>query len=248
MQTIASVARSRVRQANAPASAQPSDPAIGVHKGTWHGQSGNDGGLTPSSPLQVLGLTTQASGSSIAAFLLAEVSKASAPSDNKGNSYGSPVHTSLGYGGDYPGYGLESYVKLSAAGGASHNFEFTKNAAGDEGTLIIAEVKNAATLQDQSVVFRPKPGAGVPYQSGTVTTTGPAILLTLWGGGGGTDIASQQADVESGWTLIESLFRANISYIQAALAWKAVGAGVHSVAWTPVANQSAIISLLAFQA
>ena len=92
-------------------------------------------------------------------------------------------------------------------------------------------------------------GAGVPYTSAAVTTTGSALLIAAWGGDGGVGTVNQTATPGSGWTLIESLFLGSTAYIQAAVAVKAVSAaGTYTCDWTPAEDQGAILFLAAVQA
>ncbi len=195
-------------------------------------------------------IDTQASGSSIIAATFGEFTRYSVGADSKGNTL-SLLETSGYAGGLWPGFGLELYGKANATGGSSHAVSITKSTGYEvqETTLMVAEVIGGATIQDTSVVARAAAGAGVAYTSAPVTTTGPAILLAVWGGDGSGNVSSQDANPEAGWTLIEYDFRVSTSYIQAALAYKrVVAAGDYTCTWTPVGNQGAILAMAAVQA
>lgn len=173
----------------------------------------------------------------------------SQPTDNKGNTFVSLG--SSGYaGGLWSGYGLELWAKANAAGGSGHTVSVVKATdAADESTVAVVEARGASVLQDYTIVNRAAAGAGVSYSSGNVVTTGPALLVSVWGGDGGTGLSTQEANPEAGWSMIESLFLAGTAYIQMAVAVRQVGAaGTYACAWTPVDNQGAIVAIAAFQA
>lgn len=202
-------------------------------------------GTTPSS----VALNTQTQDSTLIVPTFGEFVQYNTPTDNKGNTL--TLLKSSGYnGGAYPGFGMRVYGAANAAGGSSHNVQFTKASghASDESTLVALEVKGGRVIQDSSIVTRAGAGAGVAYASASVTTTGPAILVTAWGGDGNEFTTDQTAAVQSGWEMVESLFLGLTSYIQAAVAFKYVsGPGTYTVQWTPVANQGGIIALVAVQ-
>lgn len=217
------------------------NPQLGVHGSDFDIQTAG------TSPVTVT-LTTQGSGSSIVVAVLAALAAVSAPTDNKSNTY--TLAESSGYhGGAYAGYGLEIYTKAGATGGASHAVSVTKDNPTDESTLIVVEAKGGATVQDSSIITRAGAGAGVAYASAAVTVTGPALLVAFWCGDGNEVTPDQSAAAESGWEIVESLFLGMTAYIQAACAVKRVtGAGDYTCSWTPVANQGAILGLVAIQA
>lgn len=214
-------------------------PELGAHAADWDLEG-------PGTSPQEVTLTTQASGSSLIVATFGRAANYSAPTDNKGNTLA--LLESSGYAsGLWSGYGLEAYGVANAASGSGHTVSLTKVNGYEESTLIAVEAKGA-TIQDTSVVNRAGAGAGVPYTSASVTITGPALLVSVWGGDGGFGI-SQEANPEAGWTSIESLNLPDTSYIQAHCAVKRVSAaGTYTVDWTPVANQGAIIFLAAVQA
>lgn len=222
-----------------------SAPSLGAH-GAKYDTLNDAASVSPN----IVTLATQAGSSSFVQFLVGGPLSTGfgVPSDNKGNSYGaSPLDTSGYAGGLWPDFGVQVYVKANGAGGASHAFSVTKSPADGECSHLVAEIKNAGTLKAHSIVARAGAGAGVPYTSNSVTTDGPATLVALWAGDGDTNVSSMNVTVENGWTVIESKLVILTQYAQSAMATKDVGAGTHTVSWTPTANQGAILSLLAFQ-
>jgi hypothetical protein len=202
-----------------------------------------DSGTSP----QAITINTQASGSSILAIAFGDATAYAAPTDNKGNTYS--LLESSGYqGGLWAPYGMKAYGKANAAGGSSHTVSVVKDTPVNESTLLVIEAKGS-TIQDTSVITRAGAGDGVAYTSASVTTTGPALLVAVWSGDGYAGITDMSAAPENGWTLLESLFLTGASYIQAALAVKAVSsAGTYTVDWTPANSQGAILFLAAVQA
>ena len=220
--------------------AAPSGLQIGDHDGDWD----IDGsGASPAA----ITLNTQAAGGSVVAMCAGEFATFNAPTYNALAM--SQIHTSGYAGGLWPGYGLEIHERLRIAGGAGHALQFTKTDAVRESSLIGVEIINGAWRSDESIVARAAPGAGLPVTSDPVTVTGPALLVAFWSGDGGVGTTNQTATPEAGWTLVESLFLGNTAYIQSACAVRAVTEpGDYTVAWTPVVNQGAILSLVAYQA
>lgn len=216
-------------------------PTLGAHASDFDlagsGTSPQAVALTLQRPCSVL----------VAAFGF--LSNIAQPTDANGN-----VYTSLGSsgyaGGLWSGYGLELWVKANAKGGGSNSISVVKSIdTADESTVGAVEIRGATTLQDYNIVSRAAAGAGVAYSSGNVTTTGPALLVSVWGGDGGTGLSTQEANPGAGWETVESLFLADTAYIQMAMAVRRVtAAGVYACAWTPVDNQGAIVAIAAFQA
>jgi hypothetical protein len=160
-----------------------------------------------------------------------------APTDNHGNAF-----TLLGATHAYTAYpesrtGL--FDALSAKGGAGHTFSMTWGdigSTGDEVTISVVEVRGASKIVDSSWVERPK---AATITSGTVTTTGPAILVAWWWGAGGVlPVGSKHvAAPGSGFTLIpDATALTSIStngYVQVAAAYRVVSAaGMYTVTWT----------------
>jgi len=220
-----------------------SDPIIigvGAHGSDWD-QEGS--GTTP----QSVTLTTQEGGGSLIVVTLGNIFNYFAPTDNKGNPL-SLLRSSGYHGGLWPGYEMKVYGCANFAGGSSHSVQFTKTDGLQEGTLIVVEALRGARIQDHSIITRAAAGDGVAYASGTVTATGPALLVSAWSGDGAS-LSSQQANPEAGWLSIESLDLGPAAYIQANCAVKYVpAAGTYSLNWAPVKSQGAIIFLAALQA
>lgn len=217
------------------------DPDVGDSAGDWD----LDG--SGSSPASVT-LNTQASGSDILAFTFGQFTNYSPPTYNGGSAM-SLLHSSGYASGLWPGFGLEVYSQLNVSGGSGHARSFAKpGSATQESTLIGVEVMRGGVIKAHAIVNRAAAGAGVALTSDSVTTTGPALLVSVWGGDGGVGLSDQTATPENGWTVVESLFLGGTAYIQAAAAVRKVSApGTYTVSWTPVQNQGCIISLVAIQ-
>ena len=241
-QTVTAGTFSLVMPANDAAHAliRTSGVSLGDHDGDWDIQGS---GTSP----QTVTLTTQASGSTLIVVTLTDPGIYGTPTDTYSNAY-SLLESSGYHGGLWSPFGMEVYGKAGAAGGSSHAVSISKSSASEESTLIAIEA-TGATIQDTSIVTRAGAGAGVPYTSASVTTTGSALLIAAWGGDGGVGTVNQTATPGSGWTLIESLFLGSTAYIQAAVAVKAVSAaGTYTCDWTPAEDQGAILFLAAVQA
>lgn len=215
-------------------------PTLGGHGADWD----NDG---PGTSPQTVTINTQAAGSSLLVFFFGNLPVDGAPTDNKGNTL-TLLETSGWHGGLWAPFGLEAYGTANAAGGSSHTVSVVKSVSTAESTLMFVEGRGA-TIQDTSIVTRAGAGDGVAYTSASVTTTGPALLVSVWSGDGGLDRPSQAANPGAGWTSIDSLNLPATPYIQSNCAVRQVSsAGTYTCDWAPVSDQGAIIFLAAVQA
>jgi hypothetical protein len=212
--------------------------SIGAH--TLLGQEEGNG----ANPALSAGVNT-VSGSYLISFVASYASNTNAPSDNKGNVWpllGAPV-VYEGYGGAFD---VKAYTARAAIGGSNHVLSVIKNGnASGELTLPFVEVRGAGVLQSVAQNYAP---AGTVLTSGTVTTTGPALLLAFWWGDGGG--LTHTAVPNNGFTILDSFLQLPPnSAVQCAVAVKQVSAaGSYSVSWATSPSQGAPLWLFAFQA
>lgn len=214
------------------------------------GDSGQDFQLdgVGTSPSNIT-LNTAVSGSILLAFAAGEFAKMDPPTYNGGSAM--TLLQSSGYGVPagslWAGFGFEIYGN-SISGGSGHVLSMVKPVSpAQESTLIGVEIRGGGTIAASSITTRAAPGAGVPITSDAVVTTGPALLVALWSGDGGVGTTDQTATPADGWIPVEFKFLGSTAYIQASVAVKWVEAGTHTATWTAVANQGAILGLVAIQ-
>jgi hypothetical protein len=222
--------------ATAPISAQV---ALGAH--TLLGQE--DGNST--SPALTTPINTATAGSYLLSFSAGYTSNNNAPTDNKGN-----VWTRLGNPAVYLGYNgvfdVKAFTVRNAVGGAGHQLSIVKNGTtSGELTLPFVEIRNASVLQD---VVQNYAATGTTLTSGTVTTTGPAVLIAVWWGDGVG--LTHSATPNNGFTIIENFVNLPPgSAVQCVVAAKTVAAaGNYNVSWATSPAQGAPLWLFAFQA
>jgi hypothetical protein len=184
------------------------------------------------------------SGSTLLAVVaMGELSNMHAPTDNFGNTFRAllPAHNYQ----NWLGSGTRLFAATNIVGGANHVVRETMPAVDDEVTLSLIEIRGAKTIADVSVSETPTTG---PVKSGSVTTTGPAVLVAWWwGDGGSTQIT---ATTSPGWTRVHSLSRAEgvTGLVQVELATKVVSsAGTYAITWTSDPDQGAVVYLVAVQ-
>jgi hypothetical protein len=200
---------------------------------------------TATSPAVTAPIATAASGSYLLAFSAGYTSNSNGPTDNKGNDWaplGSPV-VYLGYDGAFD---VKAFVVRDAVGGAGHQVSIVKNGTQQgELTLPFIEIRNSAVLQDVAQTYAP---TGTTLTSGTVTTTGPAVLVAFWWGDGGG--LNHSAIPDNGFTIIENFVTLPPgSAVQCVVAVRAVAAaGTYNVHWATTPAQGAPLWLFAFQA
>lgn len=214
-------------------------PALGEH--TLLTRDENFG----SNPVTSAPINTQPSSSSIIAWSMGWQNNAGAPSDNKGNAYtllsGPNTYSSGGP------FSTQMYAKTGANGGSGHMLSFPEAGAGNtdgEITCPIVEVRYGTRVEDFSYLYHTGSGTMVAT---AVDTTGPAVLLALWGGDAFG--LTHDATPSAGWTVIESyLDLGPTSGVQVALAYKIVSApGNYGVTWTSGSDTGAALYMVAVQ-
>jgi hypothetical protein len=199
-------------------------------------------------PIEVT-LNTETLGSTLIVPQFCQFTNLNVPTDNKGNGTYSVLHDAIGYnGGLFPGFGLRLCSKTNIGGGSSHTLSATKNSNfGLEATMIAIEVKNGATIIAPAPVTRAAVGAGVALAAASITTTGPAMLIAIWGGDGAS--GQHDANPDGAWTKGQGLNLPDTFYIQAWTATRFVAsAGTYTCTWTPTGNEGAILAMVAVQA
>lgn len=150
-----------------------------------------------------------------------------APTDSAGNAYTSllPAHNYQGWAAS----GQHLYYSKGVVG--SSGLVITESMASnrnDEVTMSVVAVRGN-TVQ-AAVAETPSPG---PVSTPTLTTSGPAVLLSSWWGDGA--FCQVSASPSAGWTKLHELNKAVFvgGCIQTALAYRVVsGAGTFSCAWS----------------
>lgn len=201
-----------------------------------------------SSPMTVALGTTLAAGGSLIVCAAGEMTDIALPTDNKSNSY-SLLRSSGYFGGLWPGFGLEVSADAQISGGAGHDVSVAKpGTPAAEGTMIAVEIVRGGVVQDSSIVARQTGGAGATLTSAAVTTTGPALLVSFWGGDGAASTTPMHASPGAGWTKIREVALESTFHIQMACAVRQVGdAGTYTCDWIPAGDQGGVIALIAVQ-
>lgn len=202
-------------------------------------------------PCTTTSFDTQASGSSLVIFSACYLNEVSSVGHNKTGTVaniGQRAYTVWGP------YGARADWVQNLAGGTGQTASLTMNAgrATDEKTVMAVEVKNGQTLQASNFVEVPA-SAGAQSTGGSVTTTGPAVLLCGWWGDSDVatpmDAAVSAASAADGWVRIINQTLDGEAHIQSVLAYRVVsGAGTYSCTWDNTPSQRAIVATLAIQA
>lgn len=220
----------------------PSSVSLGQHSNTVQLDTV---GVSPA----VVTINSSVSGSAFVLFAGGELGDMQAPVDSKSNSL-TQRGTDQGYaGGLWPGFGYRCLAIANGVGGGAHQVSITKTAhAATEISLVWIEVLRGAVIQAVSQGSAAAAGAGVPYSSPSIATTGRALLLALASGDGDAGTDDQTFTPSAGWTLFESSFLPDTAYVPFAVAYREVGgSGSYSLNWTPTVNQGAAMMMLAIQ-
>jgi len=238
-------------------------PTLGAH--TMLNQSEGEG----SSPAVTSAMHTQDSGSSLLVLLAGHADNNADPTDSFGNTW-KQVGDAVTYNGYDGRFNARAFIAITAHGGKRHTVQVLKaGSPNGEITIPFVEIAHAGKLQDVARNY-PTPGVtaraanklsrawqgvvGGPdttstqLTSGTVTTTGPAVLVAVWLGD--AYIYNMSATPSDGFKVIDSyLHLPPNSGVQGAVAVKQVDkAGTYSVSWNGTPAQGAILWLFAFQA
>lgn len=165
---------------------------------------------------------------------------ANVPTDNYGNT-AIQLGSTHDYSPQYASAGFALYSFPSFNGGSGNVFH-TPMPVSDEVTYLVVEVKNGDMIQD----FKYNRVEAAPYTTLSVTTTGPATLISFWTGIDGS-VGGVNAVPNNGFTVLKSQ---SVSYdaIQASVAAKDVSAaGTYDVTWTVSPAQTALMYLVAIQ-
>jgi hypothetical protein len=156
------------------------------------------------------------------------------PTDNKGNAayvQQGDVHAYT----QYPDSGTALYTLQNANGG--DGFQVTTSTGINQNQhqpdeVTIAAVEVAASGKIQQVAWTEVPGGDDPVTSKSVTTNGPATLVSFWWGDGFYPVP-QHAAPNNDFTVIDSNVQEQDSFVQCAVAVKTVtAAGTYDVTWT----------------
>ncbi|WP_114238543.1 hypothetical protein [Dyella sp. C9] len=225
--------------AQEPAALEASAPALGAHTLLTHSEGE---GVTPAVTAP---MDTQPSGSSFIVLNGGYAKNANAPDDSYANRW-KRIGRSVSYNGYGDAFNVTAYVALAGKGGAGHTVRVDKSGYPEgEISLPFIEVTHAGVLQDVAQNYAEP---GLVLSSGSVTTTGPALLVAVWWGDGAFKHMTTRPD--SGFTLLDSyLMLPDNSGVQCAVAYKRVdAAGTYNVRWIGSPIQGAILWLFAFQA
>lgn len=216
-----------------------SGPSIGGH-GLNYDTMGTSGSSVGTSSF-----TSAASGSIILAGVgrgvLSDHASATV-NDNKGNGTYTQLGSSHGYW-YWPTSGPAIFAKVGAAGGAGHVVSASKPTATDEVTVVAAEFRGVTRIVDYQWVE----DLSSPNTSASVTVAGAAILCAFWWGDDATG-NSGFTSINTGWTELDKTTSTAGNHVQVGTAYKVVGAGSHTVEWTPAVSQGAQLWIVAMDA
>lgn len=213
-------------------------PELGAY--TYIGQEEGSG----TNPATTSAITTQTAGSSFFTLRAGYATNNTAPTDSKSNAWqhmGGSAY--LGWSGLFD---AQVYVAQNGTGGSGHTLSFAKPAQpASEITASLIEILGAQQLVGFSLV---NIGVGNALQSGSVTTTGPALLIAVWlGDAAGLNHTASPNNSFSNFISFGTL--PPNSAVQMFVASRQVtAAGTYSVTWTESPDQGAILVLAAFGA
>jgi hypothetical protein len=218
-------------------------PGLGAHTLAFYG-IGDD---TNVAPLLSPAMTTQPSGSTIVVGIGRgnKALFATAPVDNKNNV----AYPRCGAAQQYPlstDSATAVYALPAARGGAGFQVKALNGMSTgdniDEITMFTVEIVASAGVAD--VEWLATTSAAQPATTRSVTTTGPATLISFWWGDS-TSVSSVATN--NGFTVIDQQLLAQ-NDVQGAVAVKTVTApGTYDVTWTVAPEQPAQLWLIAVQ-
>lgn len=170
---------------------------------------------------------------------------------NNGNSH--TQQFSQAYGNGFTNYSLRGYYCYNAAGSANHAVTGTKTTGtSEEATIGILVLSGGQIGSRASVVQRVAAGAGATLTSGTVTTTGPALLVAVASGDGNVNATAPTQVWPAQWKVLHGIAygsgEAPNGHIPLYIATREVSsAGDYTVGIQMTINEGATIALYAVQ-
>jgi hypothetical protein len=216
------------------AASAPGDAQLGAH--VLYAQNDTFG----TSPAVTPPIVTQPSGSTLLALSMGWLRNLAAPVDSFGNAW-------LPISGPNIYFSADFYTALWAApvanGGAGHTLSFDKSTHPQgEISMALIEVTHGGAVD---MVYDLAPGSN--QTPGSLTVTGPATLIAIWGGDSAA--LDHTAVPDNGFTVIDSYldFGSNgETAVQVAIAAKQVTTpGTYTVRWTSTPTQNCACYLIA---
>lgn len=201
-------------------------------------------------------ITTPGSGSTIlvAAARGTWANDGSAPTENMGNTLTALASTPHAYNG-FPTSEAGIWGCAGANGGAGHKaslvWGMSSAGSGDEVTVSLVEIDSMNTIQASA--FADDSSNANTETSGSVTTTGAAILIAYFWGYGNTGQLHNYRPQNDGWRRLDAACTDGdpvgaAGYIQCTVLWKQVsGAGSYNCVASGVAQEAAMTWIVAVQ-
>lgn len=169
---------------------------------------------------------------------------------NNGNSH--TQQFSQAYGNGFTDYSLKGFRSYAAAGSSNHSVSGTKSSSTAEEVTVALLALSGGTIVDSNVSQQVAAGAGHTFTSGSVTTSGPALLVAAASGDGNVNATAPTQTWPGDWTVRESVAfgsgDAPNGHVPLYIATKEVGAGTHTVDVQVTINEGITIALYAVQA
>lgn len=175
---------------------------------------------------------------------------ASPVSGNNGNTH--TQQFSQAYGNGFTNYSLRGYRCYGASGSSNHSVTGTKTSSTAEEATIGLLALSGGTIVSSSVVQRVAAGAGATLTSGTVTTTGPALLVAVASGDGNVNATPPSQTWPGNWTVRQAIAYGSADapngHVPLYIATREVAsAGDYTVGVQMTINEGATIALYAVQ-
>lgn len=168
---------------------------------------------------------------------------------NNGNTYTQAF--SQAFPSPYTAYTIRGYRSYSAGGGSDHTFTVDKSSGAIGECTLVGLLLSGGSIVDSSVTQQDNAGAGHTFTSGSVTTTGPALLVAVASGDGDPNAVAPTQTWPVGWTVHKSVARTSSQdasgHIPFYLATKEVTTGTHTVDVQVTNDEGLILALYAVQ-
>lgn len=169
---------------------------------------------------------------------------------NNGNSHTQQFNQP--YGNGFTDYSLKGFRSYGAAGSSNHSVSGTKSSSTAEEATIALLALSGGTIVDSDLTQQVAAGAGHTFSSGSVVTTGAALLVAVCSGDGNVNATAPTQTWPVGWTVRESVaFGSGVApngHVPLYVATREVGAGTHTVDVQVTINEGVTLALYAVQA
>lgn len=123
---------------------------------------------------------------------------------NNGNTYDSSALFNVPYGNGFGTYSLRGWRAYGASGSSNHAVSGTKSGGNSEETTVAIVGLSGGQVRSSNALARVANGAGATHTSGSVSTDGPARLISITSGDGNVNATPPSQTYPGDWSVLHA--------------------------------------------